>query len=40
MLVFLCLEARQPSGATYRVGLGCFVPPRLASMMVLLIRLF
>jgi hypothetical protein len=40
MLVFLYLEASQPSGATYRIGLGCFVPPKLASMVVLLIRLF
>lgn len=40
MLVFLYLEARQPSGATYRLGLGCLVPPKLASMVMMLIRLF
>ena len=39
MIVFFYLEASQPSGATYRMGLGCFVPPKLASMVVLLIRL-
>ena len=40
MLVFFYLEASQPSGATYRMGLGCYVPPKLASMVVLLVRLF
>jgi hypothetical protein len=40
MLVFFYLEASQPSGTSYRLGLGCYVPPKLASMMVLLIRLF
>jgi hypothetical protein len=40
MIVFLYLEATQPSGATYRLGLGCFVPPKLASMVLMLIRLF
>jgi hypothetical protein len=40
MGVFLILEASQPSGATYRLGLGCFVPPKLASMVVMLMRLF
>ena len=40
MLVFFYLEASQPNGATYRLGLGCFVPPKLASMVVLLVRLF
>jgi hypothetical protein len=40
MGVFLLLEASQPCGTTYRVGLGCFVHPKLASMLVLLIRLF
>jgi hypothetical protein len=37
-VVFL-LEASQPNGTTYRLGLGCLVHPKLASMMVLLIRL-
>jgi hypothetical protein len=40
MFVFLCLEARQPNGTTYRLGLGCFMPPKLASMVVVLIRVF
>jgi hypothetical protein len=39
MLVFLYLEASQPNGATYRLGLGCFVPPKLASMVFPLMRL-
>jgi hypothetical protein len=40
MIVFLYLEASRPNGETYRLGLGCLVPPKLASMVVLLIRLF
>jgi hypothetical protein len=40
MFVFLCLEARQPNGAAYRLGLGCYLPPKLASMIVVLLRLF
>jgi len=40
MLVFLYLEARQPNGVAYHLGLGCFVPPNLASMIVMLLRLF
>ena len=40
MGVFLFLEASQPSGTIYRLGIGCFVPPNLASMVVMLIRLF
>ena len=40
MFVFFYLDASQPSGATYCLGLGCFVHPKLASMVVLLIRLF
>jgi hypothetical protein len=40
MLVFFFLEASQPSGTTYRLGLGCFMPPKLASMVIMLIRLF
>jgi hypothetical protein len=39
MLVFLYLEASQSNGNCYRLGLGCFVPPRLASMVVMLVRL-
>jgi hypothetical protein len=40
MLVFLSLEASQPSGTTCRLVLGCLVYPRVASMLLLLIRLF
>ena len=40
MFVFLFLEASQPNGAVYRVGLGCLVPPQLASIVLLLFRLF
>jgi hypothetical protein len=40
MLVFFCLEASQPDGTKYRLGLGCLVHPRLASMVILLMRLF
>ena len=40
MVVFLYLEASQSCSRRYRLGLGCFVHPQLASMMVLLMRLF
>lgn len=40
MGVFLIFEASQPSGACYRLGLGCFVHPKLASMVALIVRLF
>ncbi len=40
MFVFLYLEASQPCGTVYRLGVGCLVPPKLASMMVMLVRLF
>lgn len=40
MGVFLYLEASQPCGTSYRLGLGCFIHPKLASMMVVLRRLF
>ena len=40
MLVFLTLEASQPSGATYRLALGCLLPPGLLSMVAVLSRLF
>jgi hypothetical protein len=40
MLVFLYLEASQPCGTTYRVGIGCLIHPKLASMLTVLIRLF
>jgi hypothetical protein len=37
---FLFLEASQPCGTTYRLGLGCSLHPKLASMMAVLLRLF
>jgi len=42
MGVFLVLEASQPSGARYRLGLGCFLAlhPKLASMVTLIARFF
>lgn len=40
MGVFLILEASQPSGATYRVGLGWLFHPKLASMVAVIMRLF
>ena len=40
MLLFFYLEASQPNGVKYCLGLGCLVPPKLASMVVMLIRLF
>ncbi len=39
MLVFLNLEASQPSGMRYRLSVGCLVHPNLASMVLMLIRL-
>jgi hypothetical protein len=39
MIVFLTLEASQPSGTTYRLGLGCYVHLKLASMITALARL-
>jgi hypothetical protein len=39
MIVFLFLEASQPSGNCYRLGLGCFVPPKLVSMVMMLMQL-
>jgi hypothetical protein len=38
MTVLLTLEASQPSGRTFRLGLGCNL--HLASMIALLSRLF
>jgi hypothetical protein len=40
MGVFLLLEASQRCGTTYRLGLGCYVHPKLASMVAVLARLF
>jgi hypothetical protein len=38
MMVLLTLEASQPSGKTFRLGIGCNL--HLASMIALLSRLF
>ena len=40
MGLFLIFEAKEPNGTTYRLALGCFVPPTLASMVAALVRLF
>jgi hypothetical protein len=40
MSVFFTLEASQPCGKTYRLGLGCNLPLNLASILALLTRLF
>jgi len=39
MVVFV-FEASQPNGTVYRIGIGCYVPPRLVSMVAALVRLF
>ncbi len=39
MIVSFYLEASQPNGTTYRLGLGCLVPLKVASMVILLFRL-
>jgi hypothetical protein len=40
MGAFLLFEAKQPSGSHYRLAIGCFLPPNLASAILLLMRLF
>jgi hypothetical protein len=40
MGLFLIFEASQPSGAIYRLGIGCLVPPTLASTVAAITRLF
>ena len=40
MIVFIYLEASQPCGSRYRLGIGCYVPPKLVSMMAMFVRLF
>jgi hypothetical protein len=40
MFVFLTLEASQSRGTTYRLGIGCFLHPNLASMVAVIARLF
>jgi hypothetical protein len=39
MLVVLAIEASQPHGTTYRLAIGCFLHPALASMVAALSRL-
>jgi hypothetical protein len=39
MFVYLTLEASQSCGKTYRLALGCFLLPKLASMVAVLSRL-
>jgi hypothetical protein len=39
MSVFFTLEASQPCGKTYRLGLGCNLQLNLASVLALLSRL-
>jgi hypothetical protein len=40
MLAFLCLEASQPGRRCYRLALGVFIPSGLASVVIILSRLF
>jgi hypothetical protein len=40
MGLFLIFEAGEPNGTSYRLGLGCLVHPKLASMVAVLVRLF
>lgn len=40
MSVFLVLEASQPCGSHCRLVVGGFIPPSMASVIVLLLRLF
>jgi hypothetical protein len=40
MGLFLIFEASQSDGSRYRLGLGCLVHPKLASMVKLFLRLF
>lgn len=40
MGVFLIIEASKPRGTTYRLGLGCFLHPKLASVVAVIVRLF
>jgi hypothetical protein len=40
MLVFFTLEASQSNGTSYRLGFGCLVHPKLASMVAVIVRLF
>ncbi|WP_264373061.1 hypothetical protein [Pelagibius marinus] len=39
MSVILAIEASQPCGTTYRLAIGCFLPPSLVSVVAALSRL-
>lgn len=39
MYVFLGLEASQPDGTNYRVAIRCKVHPKLASLVIVFVRL-
>jgi len=39
MVVFM-FEKSQPDGSYYRLGIGCYLPPRLFSMVAGIVRLF
>ena len=39
-MVFFMFEASQPNGVVYRLGIGCYLPPRLVSMVADIVRLF
>ncbi len=36
MRMVLYVEASQPCGKIYRLGLGCYMPPALISAMIIL----
>ena len=40
MMAFLVLEASQPGRSCYRLSLGVMIPPGMASVVLLLLRLF
>ena len=39
MVLILTLEASQPHGTSYRLAIGCFLHPILASMVAVFTRL-
>jgi hypothetical protein len=39
MIVCLSLEASQPHGTSYRLAIGCFLHPPLASLVIAFMRL-
>ena len=40
MRMVLLLETSQPDGTVYRIGLGCYIPLELLSVISILSRLF